>query len=57
MADLSNQLGVSAATVRRDLLRLEEHGLLTVFMEARLSGRPHRPSPRPSRLGCWRRTR
>ncbi|MFE2312131.1 DeoR/GlpR family DNA-binding transcription regulator [Streptomyces sp. NPDC059441] len=29
VADLSDQLSVSAATVRRDLLRLEEHGLLT----------------------------
>ncbi|MFF2514061.1 DeoR/GlpR family DNA-binding transcription regulator [Streptomyces sp. NPDC058086] len=29
VADLSDQLSVSAATVRRDLLRLEEYGLLT----------------------------
>lgn len=29
VADLSDQLSVSAATVRRDLLRLEERGLLT----------------------------
>ncbi len=29
MTDLSVQLGVSAATVRRDLVRLEEEGLLT----------------------------
>lgn len=29
MTDLSEQLGVSPATVRRDLLRLEEEGLLT----------------------------
>src|SRR6478672_2878127 len=29
VTDLSEQLGVSPATVRRDLLRLEEEGLLT----------------------------